>query len=51
MHEVPLFPLSTVLFPQAALSLRIFEARYLAMISDCLKFEKPFGVMLISKRN
>lgn len=42
-----LFPLSTVLFPGGPLSLRIFEARYLDMISDCLRNEKPFGVCLI----
>jgi len=27
--------------------LRIFEPRYLDMISDCLKNDKPFGVLLI----
>ena len=47
MDEVPIFPLNTVLFPQAMLSLRIFEPRYLAMVSDCLKFSQPFGVVLI----
>jgi Lon protease-like protein len=36
-----------VLFPQAVLSLRIFEPRYLAMVGDCLKSGKPFGVTLI----
>ncbi len=45
--NVPLFPLSTVLYPGGPLPLRIFEPRYLDMISDCLKNDKPFGVLLI----
>ena len=43
----PLFPLSTVLFPGGPLPLRIFETRYLDMVSDCMRHEKPFGVCLI----
>jgi uncharacterized protein len=45
--KVPLFPLSTVLYPGGPLPLRIFEPRYLDMISDCLKNDTPFGVLLI----
>lgn len=45
--KAPLFPLRTVLYPGGPLPLRIFEARYLDMISDCLKQERPFGVLLI----
>ena len=45
--RVPLFPLNTVLFPGGPLPLRIFEPRYLDMISNCLKTEVPFGVLLI----
>lgn len=45
--EVPLFPLNTVLFPGGPLPLRIFEPRYLEMVSDCVKRESPFGVLLI----
>ena len=45
--EVPLFPLRTVLYPGGPLPLRIFEARYLDMISGCLKNNSPFGVLLI----
>lgn len=45
--KVPLFPLRTVLYPGGPLPLRIFEARYLDMISGCLKTESPFGVVLI----
>lgn len=45
--KVPLFPLRTVLYPGGPLPLRIFETRYLDMISACLKNETSFGVLLI----
>jgi Lon protease-like protein len=45
--QVPLFPLTTVLFPGGPLPLRIFEHRYLDMISACLKDDMSFGVLLI----
>lgn len=46
-EDLPLFPLSTVLFPDGLLPLRIFEQRYMDMAKDCLKREQPFGVCLI----
>lgn len=49
--QVSLFPLNTVLFPGGPLPLRIFEARYLDMISQCLKDDAPFGVLLIRQGN
>ncbi len=45
--QVPLFPLNTVLFPGGPLPLRIFEPRYLGLVSKCLKSDMPFGVLLI----
>ncbi|MBT8093149.1 MAG: LON peptidase substrate-binding domain-containing protein [Gammaproteobacteria bacterium] len=45
--EVPIFPLNTVLFPGGPLPLRLFEPRYIDMISHCMKTETPFGVVLI----
>lgn len=45
--QIPLFPLHTVLFPGGPLPLRIFESRYLDMISRCMKDDQPFGVVLI----
>lgn len=45
--KVPLFPLQTVLYPGGPLPLRIFESRYLDMISQCLKDESHFGILLI----
>jgi len=45
--QIPLFPLRTVLYPGGPLLLRIFEPRYLDMISRCMKNSSPFGVLLI----
>lgn len=45
--QVPLFPLNTVMFPGGVLPLRIFEPRYLDMVSDCLRGDIPIGVVLI----
>lgn len=44
---LPLFPLSTVLFPGCVLDLQIFEARYLDMIARCMKQGTGFGVVCI----
>jgi len=49
--KVPLFPLHTVLYPGGPLPLRIFEARYLDMISERLRSGGPFGVLLIRNGN
>jgi len=46
--RVALFPLSTVLFPQGVLPLRVFEARYLDMVRDCMRDGTLFGVCLIT---
>lgn len=48
-HELPLFPLNTVLFPGGRLRLKVFEARYLDMAADCLRLERSFGVCLIKQ--
>lgn len=45
---IPLFPLNTVLFPRGVVPLRIFEPRYLDMVSNCLRNESGIGVVLIS---
>ncbi len=46
---LPLFPLSTVLYPGGQLLLRVFEPRYLSMVSRCMREEHGFGVVLIEK--
>ncbi len=45
--RIPLFPLHSVLFPGGPLALRVFEPRYLDMISQCMKDDSGFGVCLI----
>ncbi len=45
--EMPLFPLSTVLFPGGQLHLRIFEPRYLDLVRECTRYGTGFGVCLI----
>lgn len=45
--NLSLFPLNTVLFPGCLLDLQIFEARYLDMISRCMKQGEGFGVVCI----
>ncbi|MDE0511987.1 MAG: LON peptidase substrate-binding domain-containing protein [Gammaproteobacteria bacterium] len=49
MQNVPLFPLHTVLYPHGRLPLRIFEPRYVDMVSDCMKTGTGFGVCLIKQ--
>jgi Lon protease-like protein len=46
---LPLFPLNAVLFPGGVLPLRVFEARYMDMVRDCMKRAAPFGVVLITR--
>lgn len=43
-ERLALFPLNVVLFPGGLLPLRIFEPRYLRMVSECLRSEQPFVV-------
>lgn len=42
-----MFPLGAVLFPGGAIKLRVFEPRYLDMVSRCLREDAGFGVVLI----
>ena len=49
VYEIPIFPLNTVLFPGGVLPLKIFERRYMAMTSECMREDKPFGVCLIAQ--
>jgi Lon protease-like protein len=47
LHELPLFPLGTVLLPGGPLALRVFEPRYLDMVARCLRGDNRFGVVAI----
>ena len=50
MTTFPMFPLGSVLFPSMPLPLRVFEPRYLAMLSDILPDEpSEFAVVLIER--
>ena len=50
-ESLPLFPLSTVLFPGMRLPLHIFEPRYRQLVADLLDQPEPrrFGVIAIRK--
>lgn len=49
LQSLPLFPLSTVLFPGGSLPLRIFEVRYLDMIAKVHKAGAPLGVVSLTE--
>ncbi len=49
-RELAMFPLGSVLFPGMPLPLRVFEPRYVAMLSSVLAEPEPeFGVVLIER--
>ena len=45
--ELPLFPLGAMLFPKGLLHLKVFEARYLDLMSHCMRTMSPFGVVCL----
>lgn len=47
VSTIPLFPLHSIVFPGGVLPLRIFEPRYLDMISRCLRDDSGFGICMI----
>ncbi len=47
--EIPLFPLSSVLFPGGRIPLQIFEQRYLDLVRGCMKEDSGFGLAWIAK--
>ncbi len=49
LADLPLFPLHAVLFPGALLGLKVFEARYVDLVSRCLRLAEPFGVVLLTE--
>jgi Lon protease-like protein len=48
-EPLPLFPLQAVLFPGGLLGLKVFEARYLDLVSTCLRTRQPFGVVCLRR--
>lgn len=47
IQDLPLFPLQSVLFPGGLLGLRVFEARYMDLMTRCFKSGDEFGVVLL----
>lgn len=45
--NLKLFPLNTVLFPGMTIPLSIFQERYKKLITECIRDEEPFGVLLL----
>ena len=43
---LPLFPLRVVVFPRTALPLHIFEERYKEMVSEAIRDNSEFGIVL-----
>lgn len=48
-YTLGMFPLSSVLFPEAGLPLHVFEERYRALMNHCLEADGEFGVVLIAR--
>ena len=51
VRGLAIFPLSTILFPGGVLPLRVFETRYMDMVRECMKTERPFGICQITRGN
>ena len=51
IENTPIFPLRTILFPESRLPLRIFEPRYLDMVSQCMRENSEFGIILSRETN
>jgi Lon protease-like protein len=50
MTTLPMFPLASVLFPAMPVALRVFEDRYMVMLSRVLQREPAeFGIVLIER--
>ena len=48
-RRLPMFPLSSVLFPRSVLPVQVFEPRYLRMMADVVSGDREFGVVLIER--
>ena len=49
VEKIPIFPLSTILFPGMPINIHVFEKRYQIMVDDILKSNPVFGVALIRR--
>jgi Lon protease-like protein len=48
VREFPLFPLALVALPSELIPLHIFEQRYKAMMNECLRDEREFGILWLA---
>jgi Lon protease-like protein len=48
VQDFPLFPLGLVALPGEAIPLHIFEDRYKAMMDECLREDREFGIVWLS---
>lgn len=46
-YSLPLFPLNVVVCPGGLMPLRIFEARYLDMVKNCLRNNTSFAIVTV----
>lgn len=46
-YSLPLFPLNVVVCPGGLMLLRIFEARYLDMVKNCLRNNSSFAIVTV----
>ena len=46
-YPIPLFPLNLVICPGGLVPLRIFEARYLDMVKNCLRNQSSFAIVSV----
>ncbi len=44
---IPIFPLEVIIYPGEPLNLHIFEPRYMQLIRDCIKDNRPFGLAVV----
>ncbi len=44
---IPLFPLQIVLLPGLSIPLHVFEERYKALVRECVRDQKEFGINLV----
>ncbi len=47
MKSVPLFPLNALVCPRGRIPLRVFETRYLDMVSRCLREQSGFVIVML----
>lgn len=45
-NRIALFPLPSIVLPEGRLSLRIFEPRYVRMVTEAFKNQRQFGICL-----